>query len=91
MVLYNATFLLFTDAYYRKPLPLTTVELQKAASRLLKMTPKKVLDVSFPLTPAHPPAVSLQHRSPKSCISKVSCLIHELKPINMILSLISMP
>ena len=30
----------------RKPLPLTTVELQKAGSRLLKMAPKKVLDVS---------------------------------------------
>jgi DNA topoisomerase III len=29
----------------RKPLPLTTVELQKAGSRLLKMAPKKVLDV----------------------------------------------
>lgn len=29
-----------------KPLPLTTVELQKAGSRLLKLAPKKVLDVS---------------------------------------------
>ncbi|KAG8898319.1 DNA topoisomerase [Tulasnella sp. 403] len=29
-----------------KPLPLTTVELQKAGSRLLKMTPKKILDVA---------------------------------------------
>ncbi|KAH7341007.1 DNA topoisomerase [Rhizoctonia solani] len=29
-----------------KPLPLTTVELQKAASRLLHMTPKKALDVA---------------------------------------------
>ncbi|CAE6516714.1 unnamed protein product [Rhizoctonia solani] len=29
-----------------KPLPLTTVELQKAGSRLLHMTPKKVLDVA---------------------------------------------
>ncbi|KIY52889.1 prokaryotic type I DNA topoisomerase [Fistulina hepatica ATCC 64428] len=29
-----------------KPLPLTTVELQKAGSRLLKMTPKKVLDIA---------------------------------------------
>ncbi|KAF5357377.1 hypothetical protein D9758_005864 [Tetrapyrgos nigripes] len=28
-----------------KPLPLTTVELQKAGSRLLKLSPKKVLDV----------------------------------------------
>lgn len=30
----------------RKPLPLTTVELQKAGSRLLKLAPKKVLDAS---------------------------------------------
>jgi len=29
----------------RKPLPLTTVELQKAGSRLLRMAPKRVLDV----------------------------------------------
>ncbi|KAJ3568007.1 hypothetical protein NP233_g5996 [Leucocoprinus birnbaumii] len=29
-----------------KPLPLTTVELQKAGSRLLRMAPKKVLDVA---------------------------------------------
>ncbi|KAL4074090.1 DNA topoisomerase [Scleroderma citrinum] len=29
-----------------KPLPLTTVELQKAGSRLLKLTPKKVLDIA---------------------------------------------
>lgn len=29
-----------------KPSPLTTVELQKSASRLLKMTPKRVLDVA---------------------------------------------
>lgn len=33
----------------RKPLPLTTVELQKAGSRLLRMTPKKVLDVGIRL------------------------------------------
>jgi DNA topoisomerase IA len=33
----------------RKPLPLTTVELQKAGSRLLKLAPKKVLDVSISL------------------------------------------
>ncbi|KAF8647157.1 hypothetical protein AX16_006988 [Volvariella volvacea WC 439] len=30
----------------RKPLPLTTVELQKAGSRLLKLAPKKVLDIA---------------------------------------------
>ncbi|KIL66374.1 hypothetical protein M378DRAFT_185976 [Amanita muscaria Koide BX008] len=29
-----------------KPLPLTTVELQKAASRLLRMSPKKILDTA---------------------------------------------
>ncbi|KAJ3744546.1 DNA topoisomerase [Lentinula raphanica] len=29
-----------------KPLPLTTVELQKAGSRLLKLAPKKVLDIA---------------------------------------------
>jgi DNA topoisomerase-3 len=31
----------------RKPLPLTTVELQKTGSRMLKMTPKQILDVSY--------------------------------------------
>ncbi len=31
--------------FVRKPLPLTTVELQKAASRLLRLAPKKALDV----------------------------------------------
>jgi DNA topoisomerase-3 len=31
----------------RKPLPLTTVELQKSGSRLLKLAPKKLLDVRF--------------------------------------------
>jgi hypothetical protein len=31
----------------RKPLPLTTVELQKSGSRLLGLAPKKVLDVSI--------------------------------------------
>jgi DNA topoisomerase-3 len=30
----------------RKPLPLTTVELQKSGSRLLRLSPKKILDVS---------------------------------------------
>lgn len=29
----------------RKPLPLTTVELQQSGSRLLHMTPKRILDV----------------------------------------------
>lgn len=33
------------DEFYRKPLPLTTVELQKSGSRLLKLAPKKILDV----------------------------------------------
>ena len=33
----------------RKPLPLTTVELQKAGSRLLRLAPKKILDVIISL------------------------------------------
>ena len=33
----------------RKPLPLTTVELQKAGSRLLHLAPKKILDVRISL------------------------------------------
>ena len=37
----------FLLAEFRKPLPLTTVELQKAGSRLLRLAPKKVLDVRF--------------------------------------------
>lgn len=32
--------------FCRKPLPLTTVELQQSGSRLLHMTPKRILDVS---------------------------------------------
>lgn len=37
-----------------KPLPLTTVELQKAGSRLLRLTPKRVLDVRpSALLPCH--------------------------------------
>lgn len=35
----------YTNSIDRKPLPLTTVELQKAGSRLLKLAPKRVLDV----------------------------------------------
>lgn len=34
-----------TSFAYRKPLPLTTVDLQKSGSRLLHLAPKKVLDV----------------------------------------------
>ena len=37
-----------SDLLSRKPLPLTTVELQKAGSRLLKLAPKRVLDVITP-------------------------------------------
>ena len=33
-----------------KPLPLTTVELQKCCSRLLKLAPKRILDVSVSIT-----------------------------------------
>jgi DNA topoisomerase IA len=43
------TTLTHTGLFDRKPLPLTTVELQKAGSRLLHLTPKKTLDVG-PLT-----------------------------------------
>jgi hypothetical protein len=45
-LLLNGTFSLVFSADYRKPLPLTTVELQQSGSRLLHMTPKKILDVS---------------------------------------------
>ena len=34
-----------------KPLPLTTVEMQKSGSRLLRMSPKAILDVSRPDAP----------------------------------------
>lgn len=34
----------------RKPLPLTTVELQQSGSRLLHMTPKRILDVNYIIT-----------------------------------------
>lgn len=49
--------------FLRKPLPLTTVELQKSGSRLLRLAPKRVLDVSLPLSPymithTHTPVLS---------------------------------
>jgi hypothetical protein len=46
-LLLNGTFSLVFSADDRKPLPLTTVELQQSGSRLLHMTPKKILDVSW--------------------------------------------
>ncbi|THG98415.1 hypothetical protein EW026_g3758, partial [Hermanssonia centrifuga] len=36
----------FSAIIAQKPLPLTTVDLQKAGSRLLKISPKKVLDIA---------------------------------------------
>ena len=72
-----------TNLFSRKPLPLTTVELQKAGSRLLKLAPKKVLDVC--------PSVNFRLvsfkgsvRSPKSSISRVSFRIRARKRTNMI-------
>lgn len=54
MVLLVANIVLtLAKCVLRKPLPLTTVELQKAGSRLLRMSPKKVLDVSILCWPAH--------------------------------------
>lgn len=43
---FSAFEYLLTRLIHRKPLPLTTVELQKSGSRLLKLAPKKLLDVS---------------------------------------------
>jgi hypothetical protein len=39
------SYIFLYEVLDRKPLPLTTVELQKAGSRLLRLAPKKVLDV----------------------------------------------
>lgn len=40
--------MVLTAFQIRKPLPLTTVELQKSGSRLLKLAPKRILDVPNP-------------------------------------------
>jgi DNA topoisomerase III len=65
-----------------KPLPLTTVELQKSGSRLLKLAPKRILDVrqhSFLST------TSLRVcRSQILYTSQASCHTHGRKPISMI-------
>jgi len=45
-LLLNGTLPSVFSADDRKPLPLTTVELQQSGSRLLHMTPKRILDVS---------------------------------------------
>lgn len=45
----------------RKPLPLTTVELQKAGSRLLRLAPKKVLDVGFIFVPLFVFVISIHY------------------------------
>ena len=37
---------LWVELTTRKPLPLTTVDLQQSGSRLLHMAPKRILDVS---------------------------------------------
>lgn len=44
-VLLATVFGFKANAQNRKPLPLTTVELQKSGSRLLHLTPKQILDV----------------------------------------------
>lgn len=54
----------------RKPLPLTTVELQKAGSRLLKLAPKKVLDVCQAPTSSTLYISTLITRFQKNYISK---------------------
>jgi hypothetical protein len=46
-LLLNGMSALVFGADDRKPLPLTTVELQQSGSRLLHMTPKRILDVSW--------------------------------------------
>lgn len=72
----------------RKPLPLTTVELQKSGSRLLKLSPKKILDVSSLLT-LLVPSVTVIDRLPSISISKGSCRIQERKQTSMTHNLIS--
>lgn len=47
------TEVVLTDDILRKPLPLTTVDLQTAGSKLLRISPKKVLDVCAPYSMIH--------------------------------------
>jgi hypothetical protein len=62
---------LIANVTSRKPYPLTTVELQKAASRILKLTPKKILDVSrFACPGLESPLMFDTNRSQKAYIRK---------------------
>jgi len=63
----------------RKPLPLTTVELQQSGSRLLHMTPKRILDVSCLV---YHTGRELICRSPRNFIKKVFSAIPVPRPIN---------
>jgi hypothetical protein len=71
----------------RKPLPLTTVELQKSGSRLLKLSPKKILDVSSRFTLSLL-SITMIDRLPSISISKGSSLIQERKQTSMTHNLI---
>ena len=74
----------------RKPLPLTTVELQKAGSRLLRLAPKKVLDVRISLnTRLYNGPVTIMSRLLRSFTNKVLCLTHVLRQTNSIHNSIS--
>lgn len=64
----------------RKPLPLTTVELQKAGSRLLKLAPKAVLDACHTFFVAEP--VSHDARLPRNCTTKAFYPTLVPKPTN---------
>ena len=70
---------------YRKPLPLTTVDLQKAGSRILKISPKKVLDVCMrSLHTTNSLIHSKLHRLRSGFTSKGFCHIRVLKQTSMI-------
>ena len=56
----------------RKPLPLTTVEMQKAGSRLLHLSPKQILDVILAVVPSVFLANSFRFRLLKVFISVAS-------------------
>ena len=73
----------------RKPLPLTTVELQKSGSRLLKLSPKKILDVGSRLALRSAQPDYYDERSPSISISRDSFLIQGQRRISMTHNLIS--
>ena len=81
---------MFSQRVIRKPYSLTTVDLQKAGSRLLRLSPKRILDVSMHTAgyvPSHTIVLTEKTRSQSTCTNKAFSHIHEQRPTSSTLSL----